>query len=112
MTSSSASPDDEITITAAWPSAANSGARVSNIHAYQWDKDRLGIYLMVGHVGLPVWVAPGDRERWEQEHPDNRVPVDVLGAFYMNRADATALCIGLARHLGFAIGEVSPDAAR
>ena len=110
MTSSTPSRD-EITITAAWPSTANAGARVSNMHAYQWDKDRLGLYLMMGHIGLPIWLAPEDREIWEAEHPGNRVPVETLGTFYMNRADATAFCVGLARHLGLTIAGESPDAA-
>jgi hypothetical protein len=111
MTSSSGSRDDEITITAAWPSTAHAGARVSNVHAFQWDKDRMGIYLMMGHVGLPIWLAPGDREIWEAEHPGYRIPVETLGAFYMNKLDAMTFCVKLAQHLGLVIEGVPPDAA-
>lgn len=98
-------PSDEVTITMAWPETANAGARVSNVHVYQWDKDRTGVYLMMGHVGLPIWVAPDDQERWQRDHPDNRIAVEPLGAFYMTEQDARALCIGFARHLGLTVVE-------
>lgn len=110
MTASS--PDAEsVTITAEWPQSANAGARVTNIHAYQWDKDRTGIYLMLGHLGLPLWVAPDDRERWEQVHPDHRIPVETLGAFYMTEQVAKDFCRRFAAHLGFSVIEGKPDVA-
>jgi hypothetical protein len=84
---------------------ANSGAQVCNLHAWQWDQDRVGVYLMFGYLGLPVWVAPGDQERWEAEHPDKRVAVDTLGSFYMTERVAKDLCRGLATHLGLSVSE-------
>ncbi|HTX55300.1 MAG TPA: hypothetical protein VMD08_17990 [Candidatus Baltobacteraceae bacterium] len=111
MTASSPSGDQPLTITAAWPETANAGARVSNMHVYQWDQDHTGIYLMMGHLGLPIWVAPDDRQRWEQDHPDNRAAVEPLGAFYMTEKIAKDFCRGLAKHLGLTVVEGTPGAA-
>ena len=112
MTSSSPPGDEQpLTITASWPPDANAGAQVSNLQAWQWDQDRVGVYVMFGHIGVPVFVAPGDRERWEAEHPDSRLPVDTLGAFYLTERVAKDLCLGLANHLGLPVTEGAPGAA-
>lgn len=111
MTASSPSDEEPLTITAAWPQTANAGARVSNIQVYQWDLNHTGIYLMMGHMGLPIWLAPGDRERWEEDHPDHRVAVETLGAFYIPEQVAKDLCRGLATHLGLTITEGTSGAA-
>jgi hypothetical protein len=112
MTTAAGPPSgDAVTVAVEWPSTANAGARVANIYAYQWDQDRTGLYLLVGHVGIPVWVGPGDRERWEEANPDNRIEVESLGAFYMTDKVARDLCKGLANHLGMAVVEGAPGAA-
>lgn len=101
----SAPGGESVTITAAWPQTANAGARVANIHAYQWDQNHSGVYVMMGHLGIPMWVAPDDRALWEKDHPDNRVPVEPLGAFYMNETVAKEFCKGLAAYLGLTVVE-------
>jgi hypothetical protein len=111
MTASTSGGDQPVTITAAWPQTANAGTRVSNISAYQWDQDRTGVYLIMGHVGIPLWVAPGDREHWEQDHPDHRIAVEPLGSFYMTEKVAKDLCRRFATHLGLTVVEGDPDDA-
>jgi hypothetical protein len=101
----------QVTITAAWPHTAHVGARVSNIHLYQWDQERTGLYLIMGHIGLPIWETPDDRVRWEEDHPDHRVAVETLGTFYMTEQVARDLCEGLVAHLGLTVVEKAPGAA-
>ena len=113
MTTTASAPggdNDEVTMTVAWPETANTEARVANIHAYQWDQDRTGVYLLMGHVGIPLWLAPDDRQRWEKAHPDRRVAVEPLGAFYMTTKVARDFCKGLASHLGLTVVEEASGA--
>ena len=109
MTTSPGDAPASVTIIAAWPQTANAGARVTNVNAYQWDQSHAGVYLMMGHLGFPpLWVAPGDRERWEQDRPDNRIAVEPLGAFYMTETVAKDFCKGFAKYLGLTVVEEDP----
>jgi hypothetical protein len=111
MTASNLPEGAEQEFRVVWPSDANSRAQVSNMNAFQWDAERAGIYLLLGHIGPPIWLTTQQALEFMQDNPEPTLPVEALGTFYMNTAIATQFCKALASHLGLEIVEGGPGAS-
>ena len=89
-----------VEVTASWPADANKRALVSNMHVFQWDPAHDGVYVLLGYTAPPIWLTPEQGRQWVQDNPNQTIPVETLGVFFMTTNVAKEFCRTLAKHPG------------
>lgn len=92
--------DATFEIPLAWPVDLASQAVPVNQALFAWDQDnREVIYVMLGHLGPPIWLS----EEAAKEHTaqfGDAIPVQPRGSFIITRSRAEEIWGALGRHLG------------
>jgi hypothetical protein len=98
MTDSGPAPF-QIQVQAVWPEGIASAAQVVNQFAISDDATSPGaVYLMLGHLGAPVFVSPEQAEQ-RLKQQGNAIPINPRGAFYMTMGNIERLRDLLTDHL-------------
>ncbi|WKN53749.1 hypothetical protein HJ581_0008055 [Rhodococcus opacus] len=90
----------------AWPDGIADQAQVANQFMIANDgsepngPDNAGIYLLVGHVGAPLWATSPEAAQERVANFGTSIPVQPKGAFFMTRGKAHELWETLGKHLG------------
>ncbi|WP_395705256.1 hypothetical protein [Rhodococcus ruber] len=91
----------EIQMQAVWPEGVSEQAQVVNQFALLNDNTpgEPGVYLLVGHLGAPIWLTP-EIARQRAAEANYVLPIAPRGAYFMTRQRAEELWSILGKHLG------------
>lgn len=91
----------ELTFQTRWPEGLTENAQVINQFAMVNDNTpgEPGMYLLLGHIGAPVWTTP-DHARQIAEETSGILGIAPRGSFFLSRFRAEELWGMLGKHLG------------
>ncbi|MCK8673417.1 hypothetical protein M1M07_20180 [Rhodococcus sp. HM1] len=97
--------EGRIQVQTAWPDGVTDQAQLANQFFIITDgadpsgPENAGLYLLVGHVGAPIWA--GNEQALQQiARTGGTIPVQPRGSYYVSRAKAVELWQVLGAHLG------------
>jgi hypothetical protein len=96
----------DLQVQIAWPEGLADQAQVANQFMLAFDgssaggQQAAGVYLLVGHVGAPVWATSQEAAEQHIANFGSSIPVQPRGAFFMSHGKAYELWQALGKHLG------------